>query len=281
MLRSDHIGTICDRKGITIRSVTFKHPSTFSWRRFASRTRFQGPGELQSASTPERRLSGGRLLSRRRHGPSWTFGSWRSVESRLWRQPSVPADTVEPMIEQIREVLRFENPFVQVFEDDVRFANGSLGRYLRIGPPPSRGPGAVIVPICGPLVGLVQTYRYPVEGLQWGFPRGFGDATDESPLETAARELKEEIGDHEVAKLQLLGWVTPDSGMLSTRAAVVAATIPQRRLESRPLDDDEILSVRWIEAETLWREIGSGQIEDGFTLAALSLCLAHRLLGVR
>ncbi|MET7512788.1 hypothetical protein ABZS88_04800 [Streptomyces sp. NPDC005480] len=63
-------------------------------------------------------------------------------------------------------------------------------------------------------VGLVQTYRYPVGSWQWGLPRGFSH--DRDPLVTARTELYEELGAQD-AEFELLGTMTPDSGMLATR----------------------------------------------------------------
>jgi ADP-ribose pyrophosphatase len=179
------------------------------------------------------------------------------------------------VITQVKAHLRFENEYVQVFEDDVVFADGAPGQYLRIGPPPERGPGAVIIPLVEDTIGLVETFRYPIGALQWALPRGFGHPGDDSALHTAARELTEEIGPHD-ADLELLGWVTPDSGMLNTRVAVVLARMPVQ--VQSPIDRQEVSAVRWASPRDLRAQIREGRIEDGFTLAALSLGVAHGVI---
>jgi 8-oxo-dGTP pyrophosphatase MutT (NUDIX family) len=185
------------------------------------------------------------------------------------------ATIVSRVIARVREVLQFESPYVQVFEDEVRFDDGFPGTYLRIGPPPSRGSGVVVLPIAHRLIGLVQTYRYPVDAVQWGLPRGFGEHGDAGPFQSAARELAEEVGARD-AELQMLGWVTPDSGMLNTRVAVVVATLPAPL--AAPTDVREVSAVRWISPEDMWQQIRSGEVEDGFTLSALALAVAHGTL---
>lgn len=181
------------------------------------------------------------------------------------------------VIDRVREILIFENDFVQVFNDEVHFPDGGNGRYLRIGPPQSRSPGVVILPVSGDRVGLVQSYRYPVGQEQWALPRGFGDPEDGTdPLRTAERELAEELGVR-ARSMKLLGWVTPDSGMLSTRAAIVVAEVVDD--SANPADRREITAVRWEPVADLWRMAGSGAIEDGYTLSALTVAAGTGRLG--
>ena len=175
------------------------------------------------------------------------------------------------MIERLQAVLKYENRYVQVYDDAVQFPSGKKGTYLRIGPPPERGHGVVVVARYRDQFGLVRVYRYPIGEFQWGFPRGFGDAGDSGPLDTAARELEEELG-VDGASLRLLGKLTPDSGMLSSRVYVVEALVESS--DDRPSDLDEIESWRWMPQEELIRCIGRGEIEDAFTLSALMLLMA-------
>ena len=44
-----------------------------------------------------------------------------------------------------------------------------------------------------------------------------------------------------------------------------------------PTDDDEVAEVRWVTLAELEREIAEGGIEDGFTLAALTLARAKAI----
>lgn len=180
------------------------------------------------------------------------------------------------MIERTREILRYQNRFVRVFDDEVRFPDGSAGTYLRITPPIDTGDGVVIVPrtiATPPRYLLVRTYRYPVGATQWGFPRGFSDAIDADPHATAARELSEETGASvEPTDLTLLGRVTPDSGLLSTRVHAILATLPDEPPAPR---DPEVDAVRWVTGGQLLTEVRTGDIEDGFTLAAIALLVAR------
>jgi ADP-ribose pyrophosphatase len=175
---------------------------------------------------------------------------------------------------QIRRVRGHEvyrNDLVVVHDDEVEFASGRRGRHARVGWN-VEGAGVVLLPTHARQVALVRTFRYPLDEWQWALPRGFAHGPD--PLETARAELLEELGASD-AQLALLGHLTPDSGLLSTRVAVVHAALPSPDL--KPVDADEVAETRWVSLDDLTTEVGNGRIEDGFTLAALSLA---RALGV-
>jgi 8-oxo-dGTP pyrophosphatase MutT (NUDIX family) len=174
-------------------------------------------------------------------------------------------------IERLVEHLVFENPYVRVYDDEVRFADGTLGNYLRICGP-SEAPGVVIVARHRDRVALVRTFRYPIDEHQWAFPRGFAHGPD---LEATARaELREELGT-EATSIKIIGYVTPDSGLMSSRVAVVLAdTVSDREI---PIDQLEVEEVRWVRTGELRRMLLDGAIEDGFTLSAFALAIVAGL----
>ncbi|MFD8596159.1 NUDIX hydrolase [Kitasatospora sp. NPDC059646] len=176
-------------------------------------------------------------------------------------------------IRRTREVLAYRNRYIDVYDDEVAFPSGTAGHYLRIHAR-DEGSGVVILPVHGHLVGLVRTYRYPLGRPQWGLPRGFSQSPD--PLVTARAELHEELGCPE-AEFRLLGTMTPDSGLLGTTVAVVHAAVPAVP-DSAPLDSDEVTGTRWLSPPDLRRWITAGDLDDGMTLAALTLARAHGLL---
>ena len=105
-------------------------------------------------------------------------------------------------------------------------------------------------------------------------PRGF--AHDRDPLITARAELREELGVKQ-AELRLLGHITPDSGILASKVAVVAATF-SHAVTSQPDDLREFAAVRWFPRTELYEIAAKGELEDGMTLAALTLAQAVGLL---
>jgi 8-oxo-dGTP pyrophosphatase MutT (NUDIX family) len=171
-------------------------------------------------------------------------------------------------IRRVRAREVYANDYVRVYDDDVTI-RGAAGRYVRV-EPAGGGPGAVILPVHDGRVGLVQVFRYALGAWQWALPRGF--AHDADPLVTARAELAEETGVRE-ARLHVLGYVTPDSGLQSHRVAVVLAEVAGPPPDGPP-PDDEARAVRWPTLGELDVEIAEGRVEDGFTLAALALARA-------
>jgi len=178
----------------------------------------------------------------------------------------------EPGIRRLQERVVYENEFVSVSDDDVAFVDGSRGRYLKV--EPRGGPGAVILPVHAGTVGMVRTFRYALGDFQWALPRGFGQSAD--PVETAREELNAELGSTD-ARFRLLGYVTPDSGLLASRVAVFLADVGDTH--AVPKDTREVSGWRWVPLDELWAEIAAGDIEDGFTLSALALARAVGKLG--
>lgn len=167
-------------------------------------------------------------------------------------------------IETVEQRVVYENDFVTVRADRVRFASGKTSTYAHM-MPTRPGPGVVVVAIHGGLIALVKTYRYPLQEFQWGLPRGFSHGDD--PLQTARAELLEELG-AVVSDCAILGQMTPDSGLLGQRVAVVRAVVDA---VGERTDEDEVAAVAWVPLDELMGRVVRGEIEDSFTLSALLL----------
>ena len=167
-------------------------------------------------------------------------------------------------IRRRREVIAYQNDYVTAYDDEVEWPSGRVGSYFRLSPR-GIGPGVVVIPEWRHELGIVKTYRYPIGAEQWAFPRGFSQGA--GPLETAESELAEELG-AVASSLELIGHLTPDSGLQSSRVAVVHAQVAHVHA---PSDTDEVLATAWISQRELEARIRRGEVEDGFTLAALTL----------
>jgi|APPan5920702752_1055751.scaffolds.fasta_scaffold00267_3 ADP-ribose pyrophosphatase YjhB (NUDIX family) len=108
---------------------------------------------------------------------------------------------------------------------------GTAGRidtsnYLVVAPKEVRHnfvTGVAVLPVCDGKIGLLRIYRHAIEGDSWEIPRGFVEK-DESPIDSAMRELAEETGlSCESSLMKPLGFVTPDAGILAARVQVYAA----------------------------------------------------------
>ncbi|MGC3993017.1 MAG: NUDIX hydrolase [Propionicimonas sp.] len=171
-------------------------------------------------------------------------------------------------IQRLRESIVFQNRFARLYNDDVRWPSGTEGTYLRLGSGDGR-PGVVAVPVHQAKLGLVHVYRYPLDSWQWGFPRGFAQSDD--ILETAARELAEEMGVR--GRLSFLGWFSPDSGIQTGRVGAVLAEVEDA--DGVPSDTDEVSEVCWLSVVELLERLGRGEFDDGMTMSALALAVAR------
>ena len=85
----------------------------------------------------------------------------------------------------------YENRWMRLHEDRTERADGTPGLYAWIEKPPA----AVIVPVAGDVVWLVEQYRHPVGSRFWEFPQGaWEDAPAAAPEDLARGELAEETG---------------------------------------------------------------------------------------
>lgn len=133
-------------------------------------------------------------------------------------------------------------------------------------------PGAVAVCVdeARAAILFVRVQRAAIGRALLELPRGFGDPGDESPRDTAKRELLEEtgVGAEPVADL---GVVYPDSGLLASR---VHAVLLQAGDAGCSEPDGEVDDVEWVGIDETWERVRRGDIADGITLAALHLFMA-------
>jgi ADP-ribose pyrophosphatase len=139
-----------------------------------------------------------------------------------------------------------------------------------------RHPGSVaILPLLDDgRVCLIHSRRLTVDETLIEVPAGTREP-DESPLETARRELAEETG-YRAATLEELAAYFPSPGILSERMWIFVARGLTEGQHAREANEEiENLIVTWDEALGM---IDSGDIHDGKTLAAILLWERKRRL---
>jgi 8-oxo-dGTP pyrophosphatase MutT (NUDIX family) len=87
-----------------------------------------------------------------------------------------------------REVYR--NPWLRVREDQIERSNGAPGIYGVV----EKDDCALIIPIQGEIVYLIEQFRYTIQQRSLEFPQGGWEKADIDPEELARGELREETG---------------------------------------------------------------------------------------
>ncbi|HVW40801.1 MAG TPA: NUDIX hydrolase [Amycolatopsis sp.] len=167
-----------------------------------------------------------------------------------------------------REVYR--NRWMTVREDDIRRPDGSPGIYGVIDKPAY----ALVIPLDGDRLHLVEQYRYPLGLRRWEFPQGTApDLADVAAPDLAARELREETG-LVAGTMTDLGLLDVAPGMSSQRGRVFLAT----GLTEGPHDrehEEQDMRTAWFARAEFEKLIARGEITDAQSIAAYTLLLLH------
>lgn len=169
----------------------------------------------------------------------------------------------ENLIEkQLHSELVYQGSFLKVLRDEVELPDGkkSTREYI-----PHPG-AAMIIPVTdeGQLV-MIRQYRYAVKKIFIEFPAGKIDP-GEQPLQTAARELEEEVG--LVAKeLHHLTTIHPVIGYSNERIEIYLAKglIPTKQC----LDHEEFLDIFEISVSEAMQKMRQGEVTDVKTMVGL------------
>jgi 8-oxo-dGDP phosphatase len=146
-----------------------------------------------------------------------------------------------------------------------------------------RSPGAVaIVPLLfdpegNPSVMLVEQFRAPYESTVIEIPAGMRDVTDEPPADTAARELREEVGLVPGA-LELILELYPSPGMTDQVTTIFLATDCRAAEREVHGPEEEHMTVLHLPLDEALDLIDRGRIHDSKTVVGL-LATDRRLRG--
>lgn len=164
----------------------------------------------------------------------------------------------------------YANPWMTVREDAVRRPDGSTGIYGVVDSPDI----ALVIPVDGHRLHLVEQYRHPVAGRRWEFPSGTADPRlDADAAALAARELREETG-LSAGTLTQLGTLDVAPSMFSLRCRVFLGTDLTHGAPQRELEEQDMRSA-WFSRADVERMIVDGTITDAKSTAAYTLLLLH------
>ena len=159
---------------------------------------------------------------------------------------------------------------VVVTSEQVRLPNG-VEIVLDIVKHP--GAAAIVPFVSDREVLLIRQYRHATGGFLTEVPAGKIDP-GETPLETAGRELQEEVGQR-AGRLEKLGWIWTTPGFVNEKIHLYAA-FDLTPVAVRP-QDDEVIDVIPTSLDDALEAIWSGELTDA--KSAIALIHAARLIG--
>ncbi|ATE57025.1 MULTISPECIES: NUDIX domain-containing protein [Actinosynnema] len=164
----------------------------------------------------------------------------------------------------------YANPWMTVREDPIRRNDGSTGIYGVVDKPDY----ALVIPLDGERLRLVEQYRYPIKLRRWEFPQGTApNLAAEPPSVLAARELREETG-LRAGRMVELGVLDVAPGMSSQRGRVFLATDLVEGFHEREHEEQDMRSA-WFPRAEFEAMITRGEITDAQSIAAYTLLLLH------
>jgi 8-oxo-dGTP pyrophosphatase MutT (NUDIX family) len=162
----------------------------------------------------------------------------------------------------------YANPWMRLREDSIVRPDGSGGIYGVVDKPDY----ALVIPLDGDRLHLVEQFRYPLGLRRWEFPQGTApNRADADPLELARRELREETG-LRAATMTRIGLLDVAPGMSSQRGQVFLATGLTEGPPERELEEQDMRSA-WFSRAKVESMMAGGEITDAQSIAAYALLL--------
>jgi len=183
-------------------------------------------------------------------------------------QPPDPAGMPSITTLASREVYR--NAWMRVREDAILRSNGRQGIYGVV----EKDDAAIIIPIDGERIWLVEQFRYTIQKRVCELPQGSWEMNIDDPEELARGELREELGLH-AAEMTYLGTTWIAYGFTRQRQHVFVAR-ELSPVDKDPDPEEHDLMMRSVPISEFEQMMLDGEIRDDCTLAAWALYLLWR-----
>jgi ADP-ribose pyrophosphatase len=173
-------------------------------------------------------------------------------------------------IKTLTSTLKYQNPWMKVYEDEIEFADGSPGIYGVIDR--QHGVGALVITEKNEIL-LANQFRYPIQDYSWEIPGG-GRDENETGNEAIARELREETGlDLPAEQFVSHGSFYSLNSCSREQAELFSIRVPSIDLATIGTTDTQegILEYALVSFDDIPRWILEGKITDSCTAMAMLL----------
>lgn len=155
-------------------------------------------------------------------------------------------------------------------EDDILRSNGRKGIYGVV----EKDDAAIILPIDGDRIWLVEQFRYTIKERAIELPQGGWEMEIENPEELARGELREETG-LDASEMKYLGCLWIAYGFTRQKQHVFLAT-GLTQCDRDPDEEEHDIAVRCVPVAEFEQMMLDGVVRDGCTVAAWGLYLMWR-----
>ena len=177
------------------------------------------------------------------------------------------------MLETLSTRIAFENPWVRLREDAVRYADGSDGIYAYV----ERPRYVIVAAVEDGHVWMVEQYRHPLKARQWELPMGVAPGGDATPIDQAAAiELREETGVRATRIDYVAEFVCAPVCAISAGALFLATGLT-RGAQALEHEEQDLVARAWPVADVITAILG-GQIRDAATVASFGLLRLKEML---
>lgn len=160
----------------------------------------------------------------------------------------------------------FENRWVRLREDSVRYEDGTEGVYAFI----ERPTYAIVAAVEDGMIWMVQQWRHPLGRRCWELPMGVAPGGDAIPIEETARiELREETG-LTAERLTIVGVLNPAPALIAQTGRLFLATGLTHGAQALEPTEQDLIARPW-SIEDAIAAILSGEISDAATVASFGL----------
>jgi ADP-ribose pyrophosphatase len=161
----------------------------------------------------------------------------------------------------ISSKLIYKSPYVQLYNDIIRLAEGTSIQYSRV----DERPFSVIVPTISDKLVMIYNYRYPLNENSLELPSGHIEP-GESPEQAARRELAEEVG-YTAKQFRLIGEFCP-SVRSDQKAHVFLTEVSKKGALNR--DECELQQTVILFVDEVYRKLNAGEIKHAASIVALA-----------